>query len=145
MDWDGAWNGATSETDNGWSAEFYIPWSQMAMPKKTNDRIINLYTIREVAHLEEEWAWPALPDSIPQFLSLFQPMKLNNVNLKQQWSIFPYVSMTQDRIDNKSNYQTGADFFWRPSTNAQVTATIKPDFGAVESDNVVALNTSLPS
>ena len=34
MDWDGAWNGATSETDNGWSAEFYIPWSQMAMPKK---------------------------------------------------------------------------------------------------------------
>lgn len=137
MDWDGAWNGATSETDNGWSAEFYIPWSQMAMPKKTNDRIINLYTIREVAHLEEEWAWPALPDSIPQFLSLFQPMKLNNVNLKQQWSIFPYVSMTQDRIDNKSNYQTGADFFWRPSTNAQVTATIKPDFGAVESDNVV--------
>ena len=137
MDWDGAWYGATSETENGWSAEFYIPWSQMAMPKKTGDRIINLYTIREVAHLEEESAWPALPDSIPQFLSLFQPMKLNNVNLKQQWSIFPYISMTQDQIDDDLKYQTGADFFWRPSTNAQVTATIKPDFGAVESDNVV--------
>ena len=137
MDWDGAWYGATTETNDGWSAEFYIPWSQMAMPKKIGDRIINLYTIRSVAHLEEEWAWPALPDSMPQFLSLFQPTRMNNVNLKQQWSVFPYMSVTRDRIDNETDYQAGADFFWRPSTNAQITATIKPDFGAVESDNVV--------
>ena len=61
MDWDGAWYGATTETNDGWSAEFYIPWSQMAMPKKIGDRIINLYTIRSVAHLEEEWAWPDTP------------------------------------------------------------------------------------
>ena len=137
MDWDGAWYGATTETNDGWSAEFYIPWSQMAMPKKTGDRIINISTTRRVAHLEEEWSWPALPDSIPQFLSLFQPTRMNNVNLKQQWSIFPYMSVTRDRIDDETGLQAGADFFWRPSTNAQITATIKPDFGAVESDNVV--------
>ncbi len=137
MDWDGAWYGATAETDNGWSAEFYIPWSQMAMPKKTGDRIINIETHRMVAHLNEEWSWPTLPDSIPQFLSLFQPTRMNNVNLKQQWSVFPYMSVTHDRIDDKTAYQAGADFFWRPSTNAQITATIKPDFGAVESDNVI--------
>jgi hypothetical protein len=136
-DWDGAWYGSTAETDNGWSAEFYIPWSQMAMPKKIGDRIIKLFIFREVAHLEEEWTWPALPDSAPQFMSLFQPTKMNNVNLRQQWSIFPYASATQDQIDNKSSYRGGADFFWRPSTNAQITATINPDFGAVESDNVV--------
>ena len=136
-DWDGAWYGSTAETDNGWSAEFYIPWSQMAMPKKIGDRIIRMFFFREVAHLEEQWSWPALPESSPQFLSLFQPMKMNNVNLKQQWSIFPYVSTTYDQIDNVSSYRGGADFFWRPSTNAQITATINPDFGAVESDNVV--------
>ena len=118
MDWDGAWYGATTETNDGWSAEFYIPWSQMAMPKKTGDRIINISTTRRVAHLEEEWSWPALPDSIPQFLSLFQPTRMNNVNLKQQWSIFPYMSVTRDRIDDETGLQAGADFFWRPSTNA---------------------------
>ena len=137
VDWDGAWYGATSETENGWSAEFYIPWSQMAMPKKTGDRIINLFTFREVAHLEEEWSWPAIPESLPQFISLFQPTRMNNVNLKQQWSIFPYSSGTYDQIEGEIKLQSGADFFWRPSTNAQITATINPDFGAVESDNVV--------
>ena len=62
-DWDGAWYAATSETENGWSAEFYLPWSQVAMPKDTDDRIINLFSFREVAHLNEQWSWPALPDS----------------------------------------------------------------------------------
>ena len=136
-DWDGAWYGSTAETDNGWSAEFFIPWSQMAMPKKTGDRIIKLFTFRDVAHLEEEWGWPALPDSIPQYMSLFQSTKMNGVNLRQQWSIFPYTSATYDQIDNNPSYRTGADLFWRPSPNAQITATINPDFGAVESDNVI--------
>ena len=36
-DWDGAWYGATEQTDRGWVAEFYIPWSQMAMPKAAAD------------------------------------------------------------------------------------------------------------
>ena len=136
-DWDGAWYGATSDSDDGWSAEYYIPWSQVAMPKDADDRIINIHSIREVAHLNEEWSWPPVPDSVPQFISLFQPARVNNVNLKQQWSVFPYASSSYDRIDNESLTKAGADFFWRPSTNAQFTATINPDFGAVEADNVV--------
>ena len=136
-DWDGAWYAATSETENGWSAEFYLPWSQVAMPKDTDDRIINLFSFREVAHLNEEWSWPALPDSVPQFISLFQPTRMNNVDLKQQWSVFPYASSSYDRIDSDPLTKAGVDFFWRPSTNAQITATLNPDFGAVEADNVV--------
>jgi hypothetical protein len=136
-DWDGAWYAATSETEDGWSAEFYLPWSQVAMPKDADDRIINLYSFREVAHLNEEWGWPALPESMPQFISLFQPTRMNNVNLKQQWSVFPYASTSYDRIDKEVSNRAGADLFWRPSTNAQITATINPDFGAVEADNVV--------
>ena len=147
-DWDGAWYAATHETENGWSAEFYIPWSQVAMPKDTDDRIINIHSFREVAHLNEQWSWPALPQSAPQFISLFQPTRMNNVNPKQQWSVFPYASSSYDRIEGKLMTKAGADFFWRPSTNAQITATINPDFGAVEADNVVvnlsANETSLP-
>ena len=33
-EWDGAWYGATQLTEEGWSAEFYIPWGQMAMLKR---------------------------------------------------------------------------------------------------------------
>ena len=136
-DWDGVWYAATAETKDGWSAEYYIPWSQVAMPKGTDERIINIHSIREVAHLNETWSWPALPASFPQFISAFQPTRMNNVDLKQQWSIFPYISSSYDRLDSKAISKIGADFFWRPSTNAQITATINPDFGAVEADNVV--------
>ena len=37
----------------------------------------------------------------------------------------------------KTNPGLDADISWRPSPNLQVTATLNPDFGAVESDDVV--------
>ena len=42
-EWDGAWNGATSSNENGWSAEFFIPWRQMAMPQRNESRNIGIY------------------------------------------------------------------------------------------------------
>ncbi|RLA27206.1 MAG: hypothetical protein DRR11_18640, partial [Gammaproteobacteria bacterium] len=136
-EWDGAWYGATQRTENGWSAEFYIPWSQMAMPKKNGVRRFGLYLSRKVAHLNERWAWPGLPDSVPRFMSALQPIELEQVDPRQQWSLFPYASGTFDRIDEDNRLKGGLDLFWRPSSNFQLTATINPDFGAVESDNVV--------
>jgi len=136
-DWDGAWYGATQRTENGWSAEFYVPWSQMAMPKQDGVRRIGLYMSRNVAHLNERWAWPALPETQSRFISLFQPLELEGVDPRQQWSIFPYTSATLDRVLDNNRYKAGLDVFWRPSTNFQLTATVNPDFGSVESDNVV--------
>jgi hypothetical protein len=136
-DWDGAWRGASQQTDNGWSAEFFIPWGIVAMPKVEDSRKIGLYMSRKVAYKEERWGWPALPRTKPRFLSVLQPLKLSGVDPKQQYSIYPFTSVSQDRIDDEIRYQVGADFFWRPSTNFQATATLNPDFGNVESDQVV--------
>lgn len=134
-EWDGAWYGATQTTDRGWSAEFFVPWSQMAMPKEEGTRRINFYSSRMVAHLNERWGWPALPRSQPRFMSRWQPVQFDGVDPRQQWSVFPYASSTFDRLgDNRSNI--GLDLFWRPSSNFQATATVNPDFGSVESDNV---------
>ena len=74
-EWDGAWYGSTSESDEGWSAEYFIPWSQMAMPKEDRVRRIGFYGSREVGHLNQRWGWPALPSSLPRFMSLLQPLK----------------------------------------------------------------------
>jgi len=134
-DWDGAWYGATQQTTTGWSAEFFIPWSQMAMPKADATRQIKLYSSRKVAYRNERYGWPALPRSQPRFMSLWQPLALGGVNPRQQWSLFPYISTTFNRFgDNQS--KAGLDLFWRPSTNFQATATLNPDFGSVESDDV---------
>ena len=135
--WDGAWYGATQTTDKGWSAEFFVPWSQMAMPKTEGIRRIGVYAARRVAHLNETWGWPTLPSSQAKFMSSLQALELDGVNPRQQWSLFPFASLTYDRIDDDVHYKAGLDVFWRPSSNFQLTATGNPDFGSVDSDDVI--------
>lgn len=136
-DWDGAWRGATTPLEDGWSAEMFIPWGIVSMPKVEGERRIGLYMSRFVAYLDERWGWPALPSTVPKFISALQSITVRNVDPKQQYSVFPSMGITSDGIDNDVQYRAGADFFWRPTTNLQLTATINPDFGIAESDDVV--------
>ena len=136
-EWDGAWYGATQVTERGWSAEMFIPWSQMAMTREKDVRRIGVYVMRQVAHRNEVWGWPALPSSQSRFMSALQPLELQGIDPRQQWSVFPYASSTIDRVSDDIRYKAGFDLFWRPSSNFQLTATANPDFGSVESDDVV--------
>jgi len=136
-EWDGAWYGATAQTDRGWSAEFFIPWGQLSMPRREGERQIGFYAERIVAHLNQNWAWPAIAKSDPIFLSNFPLLQMEGINPRQQWSVFPSISSTYDEVDGDMDTRAGVDLFWRPSSNFQVTATLNPDFGSAESDNVV--------
>lgn len=135
-DWDGAWFGGTAITDTGWSAEFFIPWSQMAMPQEDRVRRMGFYGSRTVGYLNERYAWPALPRSLPRFMSALQQLEIEGINPRQQWSLFPYMTSTYDAFDGSDTYQAGTDIFWRPSSNFQLTAALNPDFGAAEADDV---------
>ena len=135
--WDGAWHGATARSEHGWTAEFFIPWSLLAMPEADGRRVIGFFASRNVAHLDERWAWPALTWSNPKFMSAFQPLSLEAVNPRQEYSVFPYASGTFDGIAGDTSSQIGADVFWRPSSDFQLTATLNPDFGNVEVDDVI--------
>lgn len=136
-EWDGPWRGASARTDSGWSAEMFIPWGTVAMPQSTDVRRMGLYTSRRVAHLDQRWGYPALPFTKPKFISVLQPIEMEGVAPRQQYNIYPFASVVYDEIDNAPDYKVGADLFWRPSTNAQLNATVNPDFGTVESDDVV--------
>jgi len=147
-DWDGPWRGASRVTGKGWNAEFFIPWGTVAMPKSGDVRRMGLYISRNVAYKEERWAWPPLPFTKPQFMSVLQPLELVGVAPRQQYNFYPYVSYTTDEVENDDELNIGADLFWRPSSNFQLNATLNPDFGGVESDNVdvnlTALETFFP-
>ena len=136
-EWDGPWRGATTRTATGWSAEMMIPWSILAMPHADGPRQIGVYVIRRVGHLHGRWGWPPLPFTSPTFMSDMQPVIVEGVDPRQQYEAYPYVSASRDRIDGDTGYNGGVDVFWRPSTNFQLTGTLNPDFGAVESDDVV--------
>lgn len=136
-DWDGAWYGKSQLTEHGWSAEFLIPWGTVSMPQTGEKRRIGFYMSRKVAYLDERWGWPALPPTVPRFISELQSLEVSNVAPKQQFSFYPFAAVAQDRVDGETNYRIGTDIFWRPSTDFQMTATLNPDFGIVESDEVV--------
>jgi hypothetical protein len=135
--WDGAWYGAAAETDDGWSAEMFLPWTMMAMPDVSDQRKMQFYVSRKVAYLDERWSWPALSHSQNVFMSALQPFELEEINPQSSFIFYPYGSSTFDNIENDSVYKSGFDIFWRPSANMQLSATINPDFGSVESDDVV--------
>ena len=136
-EWDGAWQGATAVTDTGWSAEVFIPWSIIAMPPSDKERRMNFFVSRKVAHLNERYGWPALPFTGSRFMSALQPMHMQEVNPKQQWEAYPYVATSADAIHDEQETKVGVNFSWRPAPSTQISGTISPDFGAVESDDVV--------
>lgn len=49
----------------------------------------------------------------------------------------PYVAATNDLASSESHGDAGVDVFWKPNGDHQLTATIHPDFGQVEADELV--------
>lgn len=136
-EWDGPWNGASAQHDTGWSAELVLPWSMMAMPQSDANRQMGLYISRQVGYLDERFGFPSLPSTGARFMSAMQPLALPGVQPRQQLDFYPFVSGTHDLSRDDDDGKAGIDVFWRPSTNLQFSATLNPDFGAVESDDVV--------
>ena len=136
-EWDGVWLGSTQKTENGWSGEFFIPWSTVSMPDQNGRRRLGLFMSRKVAYLDERWGWPALPFTMPKFISSLKSLWVNGINPTQQYSVSPFTSVDYDQNVSETNFQTGIDFNWRPSSDFQMTGTVNPDFGSVESDDVV--------
>ena len=136
-EWDGPWRRGSASLEDGWSTEMFLPWSMMAMPRVAGKRKLGFSAQRSVAHLNELWSVPALADTDPRFLSVLGTMSFEDVQPSRQFALFPYASVTYDEIAEQDAYRGGLDLFWRPSTNFQITATLNPDFGVVESDDVV--------
>ncbi len=136
-DWDGPWRGRSQTTDTGWTAELFIPWSTVSMPAAGEVRHMGVYVSRTVAYRKERWGWPALPETQPRFMSSLQQFEMSDVAPRQQYNIYPYVSAGRDWMEPENRVRAGGDLFWRPSSNFQLLATINPDFGNVESDDVV--------
>jgi len=136
--WDGPWLARTQALENGWSAEYYIPWSMMPLPQVDDDRKIGIYLERQVGHLQgEAWANPPLPGTVNQFLSSFEKYELKDIEPRRQLTYYPFASGIYDGVRDESTYKVGTEIFWRPTSNSLLSASLNPDFGNVESDDVV--------
>ena len=136
-DWDGIWQHATSEDADAWYAEVLIPWYTAPMHKADgNTRTIGVYLDRVIGSSGERMAWPDASFQRPRFLSDFARIEVDKYS-QALLALTPYVSGLYDNVRGRGKFQQGVDIFWKPNGQFQLTATLNPDFGQVESDDLV--------
>ena len=136
-DWDGPWTAKAVRTDRGWSAEMFLPWSMMDMPEREGLRNMGFVASRMVSHRNQRYQWPRYGVTTKRYVSAFNRLQMEDVKPVRQRSIIPFISVTQDQVYDDTDVRIGADFAWKPSPAAQISGSLSPDFGAVESDDVV--------
>ena len=136
-DWDGNWQHAVSEDAAGWTVEILIPWYIAPMHTALDGkRTLGVYLDRVVGTTGERDAWPVASFTRPRFLSEFSRVEVPQYS-QSLLAVTPYVSGLYDNVRGRSRLQEGADILWKPNGQFQLTAALNPDFGQVESDDLV--------
>lgn len=136
-DWDGDWGHGVSEDEDGFTVEFLIPWSIAPMKDSGAERrTIAIYVDRVVGATGERYAYPYASFMQPRFVADFAPIEIDQ-HQKALLAIKPYVVALSDLVADERDFKTGLDLFWKPNGDHQLAATINPDFGQVESDELV--------
>ncbi|MBL8299721.1 MAG: hypothetical protein JNN30_15400 [Rhodanobacteraceae bacterium] len=136
-DWDADWQHAVQEDADGWSVELLLPWTIASMrDSSAPTREIAVQVDRVLAERSERSAIPPVFYGNPVYLSAFERITIPQYRA-QTLDLFPYVSALYDLKHPGSEFRAGADLFWKPSGDFQLTATVNPDFGQVESDELV--------
>ncbi|HEY8587721.1 MAG TPA: DUF5916 domain-containing protein [Rhodanobacter sp.] len=136
-DWDGNWQSAVSEDAAGWTVELLIPWYIAPMQAATEGtRTLGIYLDRVTGSTGERVAWPAASPAQSRFLSDFNRIEVPHYS-QSLLAITPYASGVYDNVRGRSQFQQGADLLWKPNGQFQLTAALNPDFGQVESDDLV--------
>lgn len=136
-DWDGTWFHAVAEDDNAWHAEVLIPWSVVpASERAASDRTIGIWITRYFKREGRGVAYPAIATNRPTFVNDFHRMQVPRYPASAlDW--FPYVSVSVDQLSDATEGRAGLDLQWKNESGGQFTATVNPDFGQVESDDLV--------
>lgn len=136
-DWDGDWRHATSEDETGWYVEMLIPWHIAPMRAASVDgkRTLGLSLDRVIGATGERASWPAVSFNESRFLTALERIQVPAYS-QSLLAITPYVSGIYDAVGKGSDFDGGVDLFWKPNGRFQLSATLNPDFGQVESDEL---------
>ena len=136
-DWDGQWFARTSENEENWYSEFFIPWNMVPMNKQDGEqRTIGISVSRMIEHLGLGIGYPAVSFQREKFLSVLHQIKVVQSN-PSSVDFFPYTVANNDFITDESSFDVGAEIIYNTGSGGELVATLNPDFGQVESDNVV--------
>ncbi|GAB3012278.1 hypothetical protein GCM10027098_02460 [Bowmanella dokdonensis] len=143
-DWDGLWTVAVSEDEKAWYSEYFIPWSVATFRSsgvaETNNMAVSFMRYNIAA--QEIYFFPDTSRVLNTFTYDFQPFDAQ-VSQPGNWSATPYFSGKWQVEDGVTDHQLGLDLVYKPNSAHQFLATLNPDFGQVESDELVVNYTSI--
>ncbi|WP_164009436.1 DUF5916 domain-containing protein [Pyxidicoccus trucidator] len=148
-DWDAVWDARTVELPDGWSAELAIPLRALRLqsaPVQTWGFMVQ----RFIARRNEEIHSVRIPRDANVFVSKFGHLTgLRNLEDRRQIELVPYLatraamrpqysdaSRPQPRL-TEPTFDLGLDLRAMLTQSINLTATLNPDFGQVEADNIV--------
>ena len=129
--WDAVWNVAVSFDEEGWAAEFELPFS-IFQYEDSNNMEWGIEVLRYLHRLQEDISWPGKPKVVRGLiLPLGRLIGLNDIPNQNQLEMIPYTLV--GRSDGVK-LNVGLDARFSLTTNSVLKATINPDFGQVEAD-----------
>jgi hypothetical protein len=145
--WDGVWEGRVSRSDQGWTAEMRIPFSQLRFQKQDH-YIWGIDFRRDIARKNEETYLVYTPKASSGFVSRFPHLVgIENIKPARHIEVLPYARAKAeythpdeaDPFHDGSSYSpdAGVDFKVGLSNNLTLDMTMNPDFGQVEVDPAV--------
>jgi hypothetical protein len=154
-DWNSHWDVVTSITDEGWFAEFRIPFSTLGFQTVDNEVTMGIIVYRYFGRSTERQLFPSISQEWGGFgfgkPSKAQRVTLENVTPSKPIYLTPYALGGQTRIpflaqppdvaspewqtENDPTAEIGADLKYSPTSNLALDLTVNTDFAQVEADD----------
>ncbi len=153
-DWNAHWDVATSRNEEGWFAEFRIPFSTLGFQVEGDEVTMGVIVYRFIARKNERHLFPAISRDWGGFgfgkPSQAQRVTMRDVRPAKPAYITPYVLGRVDRTPflqeasegpgrwrygENMEAEPGLGIKYSPSSNLAIDLTVNTDFAQVEADN----------
>jgi hypothetical protein len=146
-DYDAVWEVKTQITDEGWTAEFRIPFSQLRFTITPGEPVVWGFNIRrDIVYNAEMIRWVATPRGAQGFVSRFGHLTFARPPAPpRRFEVQPFTLARNEHQTNTGSDKdvtAGLDMRMGLGTASTLSATANPDFGQVEQDPAV-LNLSV--
>ncbi len=147
-DWNSHWDVATTTSDEGWFAEFRIPFSTLGFQADGGEVTMGLIVYRLVARKNERQVYPAID---PKWggLGFAKPSQAQRIvlrDVRQSTPVYvtPYSLGGFDRTpaaersappEYDATAEAGLDLKYSPTSNLALDLTVNTDFAQVEADD----------
>jgi hypothetical protein len=144
-EFDPVWQARTHVDDRGWTAELWVPFSQLRFNDQA-ERVWGMNIKRFRPELNEEDYWVVIGRTQSGWASRFGELRgIDGINPRTRLEVLPYVAsssrMTALRDPNNPfddgvnlGGRVGGDMKVGIGSNLTLEATINPDFGQIEAD-----------